>query len=168
MLHQCASRRICRIETIFEAWFRYRRCGYVVGLGGRRRFLSLSAAGWRRWFNAAERPRLPLRRSSGGVRAPGGNRQAFGYWRRCLGTRTSQPSSSQSCEYLRLAPLAEADSGTPRPSRYTKADAHPLTTSRDLRRRGSGEDANGARFSAGREEKKTANVEAYINLFIYF
>jgi len=53
-------------------WFRFRRCGYVVGLASRGVWGvgggSLSAAGCRRWFkseDAAEYPRPPLRRNSG-------------------------------------------------------------------------------------------------------
>ncbi|MFZ8807607.1 MAG: hypothetical protein ACO2PN_05830 [Pyrobaculum sp.] len=75
-------------------WVR-RRPRLTGGLGGGRRFLSLSAAGWRRWFkseDAAEHPRPPLRRNSGETAEDGRwaeTRRAFGYWRRCLGTRAS-------------------------------------------------------------------------------
>jgi len=73
-VYQCASRRISsRLKPCgFEARFRSRRCGYVVGLASRRAWEvgggSLSAAGQRRWFkseDAAEQPRPPLRRDFG-------------------------------------------------------------------------------------------------------
>jgi len=73
-------------------------------------------------------------------RGAGGNRRAFGYWRRCLGTRASLWSRGS----LRLASAAEADSRSPRSIKYAKADACLAATGRNprrRRRRGSGEDA---------------------------
>jgi len=75
-VYQCASRRIYRIETIsLKRGFGPAAVGTSSassygrrGLGGRRRFLSLSAAGQRRWFkseDAAEHLHSPLRRDFG-------------------------------------------------------------------------------------------------------
>jgi hypothetical protein len=58
-------------------WVR-RRPRLTGGLGGGRRFLSLSAAGWRRWFkseDAAEHLRSPLRRNFGETAEDGAPRR---------------------------------------------------------------------------------------------
>jgi len=130
VLHQCASRRIYRIETIFEAWFWSCRCGYVVGL-----------VSWGAWVvgggfclclppggGACLSLKTPLNTSACHCGGTSVSRWRTGAGReppslRLLAEVPRDAGPLWSRGFMRLVSAAGADSRSPRPSRSTKAGA---------------------------------------------
>ena len=143
-VYQCVSRRsqVGLKPCGFEAWFRSRRCGYVVGLApqgvgggpslclppGRGAGLSLKTP-----LNTPARHcgGTPVRRRR--TDAPRRGREPLSL--RLLAEVHRDAGPPLEPWILRLVSAAEADSRSPRPIKYAKTDACLAATGRNPRRR---------------------------------